>query len=1080
MACPHVAGACVLALSVDPEIDANDLEQILKDSVDSIDPTICSSGRLNVHNALQKVIGPRGKISLNKDFYSCSDNVRIRLIDSDLAAQNTQNITLETDAGDSETVALTETTLASVFIGQIPTTAGGPNAEDGILQVTHDDTITATYNDANDGTGSGATATDSAIVDCLGPVISNIQFDSSPVGPEPEISFETDESTTARVLCGTICGGPYPIENTASTLTTTHTVKIKGLDPNTDYFFIVDANDAAGNQTIDSNSGNCFHFITDGPHQIYVPADFATIQAAINASWDSGTVLVADGTYTGDGNRDIDFTGKAITVRSQNGPENCIIDCNGTEEDQHRGFYFHSNETNEAVLAGFTITGGLTTTGAGILCSNAHPTIRKCIITKNRAIAYKWVIGWGGGIYCQDGSPTIIGCTISNNYAEDGGGAIAGCKGPITNCTISANSSDFYASGLYACYGPVTNCIISGNSAVYGCVLTWCNGPVTNCTIVGNFSETAEHVFVFGDCSGAVANCIVTDNRYAESSLGAKPLYSCAQDNLGGFGSICSDPCFVTPGYWDPNGTPADESDDFWVEGDYHLRPESPCIDAGSFCYFMNPPCTDYDGNTRVAGNQVDMGCYETNSLPDTDGDWLADSCEPNEYVQNPDRDGDMILDGIEILGGTDPNFADPPRDWTIPADCTSIQQALFFSRSGATITLNEGTYLENISIGGRNITLTSSCPNDANVVAATIINGTSTVIALDGSEDPNCLITGLTITGGDEGIFGVGTLATITKCTIQDNYRGGIAFCDGLIQDCNVQQNEWRGLTDCSGTITTCRISSNGSTGLSGCDGQINNCIITNNGSEHYPSGGLSYCQGSISNCFIAYNTGGHGGGLGFCNTIRNCIIVGNSAGYGGGVFYCRGTITNCTIAKNSAQGFGDSTQGLGGGLAQCDGALVRNSIIWDNNAPLHPQLDETATAIYSCIQDWTGGGIANISNDPCFVNLIGGDYRLLPDSSCINTGDPNGSYDGQTDFDGQNRVMGGRADIGADEFYLSIADFQFDRIVDFADFAALAAAWQTSPGQSGYNDIYDLEDNDYIDANDLRSFCDEWLWQP
>ena len=49
-------------------------------------------------------------------------------------------------------------------------------------------------------------------------------------------------------------------------------------------------------------------------------ADFSTIQEAIDAAVDGDAVLVAPGTYTGDGNRDIDFKGKAITVRSENGP----------------------------------------------------------------------------------------------------------------------------------------------------------------------------------------------------------------------------------------------------------------------------------------------------------------------------------------------------------------------------------------------------------------------------------------------------------------------------------------------------------------------------------------------------------------------------------------------------------------------------------------------------------------------------------------------------------------------------------------------------------------------------------------
>jgi hypothetical protein len=71
------------------------------------------------------------------------------------------------------------------------------------------------------------------------------------------------------------------------------------------------------------------------------PADFDNIQAAINDANDGDTVVVLPGTYTGDGNRDIDFRGKAITVRSTdpNDPTVAaatIIDCNGTKEDPHR------------------------------------------------------------------------------------------------------------------------------------------------------------------------------------------------------------------------------------------------------------------------------------------------------------------------------------------------------------------------------------------------------------------------------------------------------------------------------------------------------------------------------------------------------------------------------------------------------------------------------------------------------------------------------------------------------------------------------------------------------------------------
>ena len=57
----------------------------------------------------------------------------------------------------------------------------------------------------------------------------------------------------------------------------------------------------------------------------------ATIKAGINAAVDGDEVVVADGLYTGSGNRELDFGGRDLVVRSANGPDNCIIDCEGAE-----------------------------------------------------------------------------------------------------------------------------------------------------------------------------------------------------------------------------------------------------------------------------------------------------------------------------------------------------------------------------------------------------------------------------------------------------------------------------------------------------------------------------------------------------------------------------------------------------------------------------------------------------------------------------------------------------------------------------------------------------------------------------
>ncbi|HUW33656.1 MAG TPA: hypothetical protein VM223_18770, partial [Planctomycetota bacterium] len=151
---------------------------------------------------------------------------------------------------------------------------------------------------------------------------------------------------------------------------------------------------------------------------------FATVQGAIDAALPGDVVMVRDGIYTGPGNWDIDFRGKAITVTSQNGPQGCTISCGGSAQDPHRGFIFRSGEGEGAVLQGFTITGGRTATGSqgtdacggGIQCIGASPTITGNVVTGNNA-------GYGGGgIYLSGGSPRVVSNTLAGNSTFAGGG----------------------------------------------------------------------------------------------------------------------------------------------------------------------------------------------------------------------------------------------------------------------------------------------------------------------------------------------------------------------------------------------------------------------------------------------------------------------------------------------------------------------------------------------------------------------------------------------------------------------------------------------------------------------------------
>jgi hypothetical protein len=236
-------------------------------------------------------------------------------------------------------------------------------------------------------------------------------------------------------------------------------------------------------------------------------ADFNNIQAAIDDANDGDTVLVADGTYTGDGNRDIDFKGKAITLKSQNGAEKCIIDCNGSDQDLHRGFYFQSGEGNDSVLDGFTIMNGYNYNGGGIRCSSSSPTIKNSIICDNISATDRsgglplGIATSGGGIYSYSGNLKIINCDFYCNKATSGGGAIYSSSGSssIINCKFSNNFAN--QGGAILLFKKDTmqikNCVISGNCASNGGGGINCSGSssgigapiISNCTIIGNLTD---------------------------------------------------------------------------------------------------------------------------------------------------------------------------------------------------------------------------------------------------------------------------------------------------------------------------------------------------------------------------------------------------------------------------------------------------------------------------------------------------------------------------------------------------------------------------------------------------------------
>jgi len=294
-----------------------------------------------------------------------------------------------------------------------------------------------------------------------------------------------------------------------------------------------------------------------------------------------------------------------------------------------------------------------------------------------------------------------------------------------------------------------------------------------------------------------------------------------------------------------------------------------------------------------------------------------------------------------------------------------------------------------------------------------------------------------------------------VSDCRIIGNtgagYGGGLCDCRALITGCTISDNEatgWHGgaAARCD-SITECTISNNRARGYGGglfaCK-SVSGCTICANTAEAYPGGGLSQCE-SVANCIISSNQSGAGsGGLDQCKRVTNCMITGNrAAGNGGGLGECREAY-NCTVVGNLAAGKGGAV------YYSSYFNTMSNCIVWDNSSSDAGQIyaarpGEAETVLtywwfslaYNAIQGGRDAvtaepdcrvlwGQGNVGDMPRFLRpgrwsgqmvWEPGEYHLLPDSPCIDLGDPNGDYSAQTDIDGESRVLGSRVDIGADE---------------------------------------------------------------
>jgi hypothetical protein len=240
--------------------------------------------------------------------------------------------------------------------------------------------------------------------------------------------------------------------------------------------------------------------------------------------------------------------------------------------------------------------------GSVILAPRESPEMLDCALVESR----------GDGIHCGKGAaPKLARCSIAGHRAN-GVYCAAGAAPVLTACDIRENAgSGVLAQGA----SPVLlNCLVVANSSLYGAGVeaTESAPAILYSTITGNRGGGLHTVASAPVVTGSIlwgnpGGSIRLSGGFAEVS------YSCleGQGVWPGESIVGADPRFFRNGYWIDPGTPEKPLDDTWVDGDYHLRSWSPCIDSAAA---YDAPATDIEGMPRLCGAGVDMGAYESGS----------------------------------------------------------------------------------------------------------------------------------------------------------------------------------------------------------------------------------------------------------------------------------------------------------------------------------------------------------------------------------------------------------------------------------------------------------------------------------
>ncbi|TVS08207.1 MAG: hypothetical protein EA423_02020 [Phycisphaerales bacterium] len=840
---------------------------------------------------------------------------------------------------------------------------------------------------------------------------------------------------------------------------------------------------------------------------INVPADFPTIQEAINAAPNGALIEVAPGTY----NEAIDFIGKSLTVVGA-GAGQTTIDASTFNAPAVTMFGI----VDGARIGGVTIIAGAgveeladpadpslgtITFGGGLYIVDSSAAIRDSVIRDGA------VTGSGGGGWVVNSVVQISGTEFRNNSADDtntnstlntgrggGLGVASGSLLTVTNSLFTENQSSGTGSSISVVLSDasIENSVFDNNTSTgrgAGVGMIAATVDITGCTFTNNTSNSSGGAVSVDNSTANVSDTTFTGNTSVDSRGGAASVLS---------GVAFFTDCTFTGNISDNNSSNggalnvSGADTEAFISG--CLFEDNSGFNRGGAIFVLSAHVDIEDsifrGNSSVRGGAIHFNSNSTAHI--------RDSVFDNNVTPAGERSQGTAIYAL----GT--NAVDPEAE-ILFENCQFINHVATGSGRGIIYSTLSS------SVGGGNIRIADSLFEDN----TSTDRGAVGYVTGDSGEFPRARLTVERTTminntaDGRGGAFyvGSGALLTLESSTIvgsTSGARGGAVYL--FRGDLTAINSRFANCESAEGAVISARASGSG-----GCIIEIDGGALIDNTSDF---GGAIFSQGSTNNpntltanrVLITGNEArfDEAGGITFIGgslAVSNSLIADNQGSLTGALYADNADvlIVNSTIANNPADPFFGFVESIF--MDSGTNLTVQNSILWnDQLSSTLPMIslgsDSNMTAEWSNIQggeaavevafgsttNWVAG---NIDDNPLFVNSAGSNYRLGEDSPSVDAGDSS-LVVGDFDLDGNDRIINAvnypatgpispAVDHGAYEAPADLPggtgptcppDLNGDGVVDADDFFLFLSLFASGDPRADFNN------DGVIDADDFFAF--------